>query len=55
MRVINDLIEFRKLENVSLGHGVSLLQWRSGGSKIPTSSRRMRQPSVKEALSMIVD
>jgi hypothetical protein len=53
-------ISIRKLENVNLGHGVSLLQWRSGGSKTPTSSRRMRQPSVREdgtyaTVSMIVD
>jgi hypothetical protein len=25
----------RQLENVSLGHGVSLLRWRSGGVKHP--------------------
>src|SRR5262249_11681394 len=28
-----------QLENVSLGHGVSLLQWRSGGSNTPTIRR----------------
>src|SRR5207248_7734225 len=28
-----------KLENVTLGHGVSLLRWRSGGSNTPTIRR----------------
>jgi hypothetical protein len=28
-----------ELENVSLGHGVSLLRWRSGGSNTPTIRR----------------
>ena len=31
-----------KLENVSLGHGVSLLRWRSGGSNTPTIRRLIR-------------
>jgi hypothetical protein len=40
-----------KLENVTLGHGVSLLQWRSGGSNTPTirrltPSRRHQLPRI---------
>lgn len=40
-----------KLENVSLGHGVSLLQWRSGGSNTPTIRRLT--PSRRHQLSRI--
>src|SRR5205823_13288093 len=28
-----------KLENITVGHGVSLLQWRSGGENTPTIRR----------------
>src|SRR5437016_7612507 len=28
-----------KLENITVGHGVSLLQWRSGGTNTPTIRR----------------
>lgn len=40
-----------KLENVTLGHGVSLLRWRSGGSNTPTirrltPSRRHQLPRI---------
>src|SRR5438552_18361644 len=28
-----------KLENITVGHGVSLLQWRSGGANTPTIRR----------------
>src|SRR3974390_482593 len=29
----------RELENITVGHGVSLLQWRSGGANTPTIRR----------------
>ena len=29
-----------KLENITVGHGVSLLQWRSGGENTPTITPR---------------
>src|SRR5262245_12905404 len=41
----------RKLENVSVGHGVSLLQWRSGGSNTLTIRRLI--PSCRHQLSSI--
>src|SRR6202035_408610 len=41
----------RELENVSLGHGVSLLRWRSGGVKHPTIRRLT--PSCRHQLSPI--
>ncbi len=40
-----------KLENVTLGHGVSLLQWRSGGSNTPTIRRLT--PSLRHQLPRI--
>src|SRR5208282_5790312 len=40
-----------ELENVSLGHGVSLLRWRSGGSNTPTIRRLT--PSCRHQLSPI--
>src|ERR1700680_3807052 len=38
-------------ENVSVGHGVSLLRWRSGGSNTPTIRRLT--PSCRHQLSCI--
>jgi DNA-binding MarR family transcriptional regulator len=38
-------------ENVSVGHGVSLLRWRSGGSNTPTIRRLI--PSCRHQLSRI--
>src|ERR1700738_4935750 len=40
-----------ELENVSVGHGVSLLWWRSGGSNTPTIRRL--PPSCRHQLSPI--
>ncbi len=40
-----------ELENVSFGHGVSLLRWRSGGSNTPTIRRLT--PSCRHQLSPI--
>src|SRR3954447_8622866 len=41
----------RKLENVSVDHGVSLLRWRSGGVEHPTIRRLT--PSCRHQLSRI--
>src|SRR6266571_5188735 len=40
-----------ELENVSVGHGVSLLRWRSGGSNTPTIRRLI--PSCRHQLPRI--
>jgi hypothetical protein len=40
-----------KLENISLGHGVSLLRWRSGGFEHPTIRRLT--PLCRHQLSLI--
>src|SRR5690242_2296212 len=40
-----------KLENITVGHGVSLLQWRSGGENTPTIRRPT--PSCRHQLLRI--
>src|ERR1700756_4631984 len=42
----------RKLENITVGHGVSLLRWRSGGFSNTPTIRRLT-PSYRHQLSCI--
>ena len=47
-----------KLQNVSVGHGVSLLRWRSGGSNTPTIRRLIpsfRHQLLRRAPSMLTN